>query len=58
MDKLKTIASESYSTVNSPVQYAAVKAYTDDLSDYKNNVIKILNYVGNYVYRSLNLIKF
>ena len=53
MDKLKTIASESYSTVNSPVQYAAVKAYTDDLSDYKNNVIKILNYVGNYVYRSL-----
>ena len=53
MDKLKTLASESYSTVNSPVQYAAVKAYTDDLTEYKNNVINILEYVGNYVYQNL-----
>ena len=53
MERLKTLASESYSTVNSPVQFAAVKAYSDDLSDYKNNTINILKYIGDYVYSNL-----
>ena len=50
---LKTLASESYSTVNSPVQYAAVEAYTGDYSDYKNKVVTILKAVGNYVHNNL-----
>ena len=53
MERLKTLASESYSTVNSPVQFAAVKAYSDDLSDYKNKTINILKYIGDYVYSNL-----
>ena len=42
LNALKTLASESYSTVNSPVQYAAVEAYRGDYSQYKRNSINIL----------------
>ena len=50
---MKTLASESYSTVNSPVQYAALEAYSGDYSDYKEAVTKILYAVGTYVYNKL-----
>ena len=50
---IKTLASESYSTVNSPVQYAAVEAYKGDYKDYILNTNKILKLVGNYVYNNL-----
>jgi len=53
MDSLKSLASESYSTVNTPTQYAAVEAYEGDYDDYKTKVRAILNAVGNYVYNSL-----
>ena len=53
LDSLKSLASESYSTVNTPVQYAAVEAYNGNYDDYKKKVIKILNSVGNYVYNHL-----
>ena len=48
-----TLASESYSTVNSPSQYAAVEAYEGDLSSYKEKTLNILRSVGNYVYNNL-----
>ena len=53
MDSLKSLASESYSTVNTPTQYAAVEAYEGDYDDYKTKVRAILNAVGNYVYNNL-----
>ena len=53
LDSLKSLASESYSTVNTPSQYAAVEAYKGDYKDYKSKVIKILSSVGNYVYNNL-----
>jgi len=53
LDSLKSLASESYSTVNTPVQYAAVEAYRGDYSSYKSKVIKILSSVGNYVFNNL-----
>ena len=53
MDSLKSLASESYSTVNTPTQYAAVEAYEGDYDDYKIKVRAILNAVGNYVYNNL-----
>ncbi len=53
LDSLKSLASESYSTVNTPVQYAAVKAYKGNFEEYKSKVIKILSSVGNYVYDNL-----
>ena len=49
LKSIKTLASESYSTVNSPVQYAAVEAYKGDYSEYKKKVTNILRSVGNYV---------
>ena len=53
LENIKTLASESYSTVNSPAQYAAVEAYEGDFSDYKANTLNILRSVGNYVYNNL-----
>ena len=50
---LKSLASESYSTVNTPTQFAAVEAYSGNYDSYKNKVKGILNAVGNYVYNNL-----
>ena len=53
MDSLKSLASESYSTVNTPTQFAAVEAYEGDYKDYKLKVTSILNAVGTFVYNNL-----
>jgi len=53
MDSLKVLASETFSTVNSPVQYAAVEAYNGDYNDFKLKTTKILQGVGMYVYEKL-----
>ena len=53
LENIKTLASESYSTVNSPAQYAAVEAYEGDYSEYKAKTINILRSVGNYVFNNL-----
>ena len=53
LENIKTLASESYSTVNSPAQYAAVEAYEGDFSEYKARTLNILRSVGYYVYNNL-----
>ena len=53
LTSLKSLASESYSTVNTPTQFAAVEAYEGNYDEYKNKVKGILNSVGNYVYNNL-----
>ncbi len=53
LKNIKTLASESYSTVNSPAQFAAVEAYEGDFTDYKKRTTNILRSVGNYVYNHL-----
>ncbi len=53
LENVKTLASESYSTVNSPAQFAATEAYSSDFSNYKNKTINILQSVGSYVYNNL-----
>ena len=53
MDSLKVLASETFSTVNSPVQYAAVEAYKGDYDDFKLKTTNILQGVGMYVYETL-----
>jgi len=50
---LKTLCSESFTSVSAPIQYAAVEAYTADHSAYLETVKKILSFTGNYVYKSL-----
>ena len=53
MQSLKSLASESYSTVNTPTQFAAVEAYDGDYEEYKLKVRRILLAVGTYVYNNL-----
>ena len=53
LENIKTLASESYSTVNSPAQFAAVEAYSGDFSEYKAKTLNILRSVGHYVYNNL-----
>ena len=53
MKSLKSLASESYSTVNTPTQFAAVEAYQGNYEMYKFKVRAILNAVGKYVYDNL-----
>ena len=50
---LKSLASESYSTVNTPTQFAAVEAYDGNYEDYKSKVKGILSAIGEYVYNNL-----
>jgi len=53
MDNLKVLASETFSTVNSPVQYAAVEAYQGNYKEFKLKTTNILQAVGTYVYENL-----
>jgi aspartate aminotransferase len=53
INSLKVLASETFSTVNTPVQYAAVEAYSGNYNDYKLKTTNILRSVGNYVYENL-----
>jgi aspartate aminotransferase len=53
MDNLKVLASETFSTVNSPVQYAAVEAYQGNYKEFKLKTTNILQAIGMYVYENL-----
>jgi len=50
---LKTLSSESFTAVSSPIQIAAIEAFEGDYSDYLNKTTGILDAVGNYVYENL-----
>tara|TARA_B100000945_G_scaffold312258_1_gene306580 strand:- start:124 stop:1359 length:1236 start_codon:yes stop_codon:yes gene_type:complete len=50
---LKTLSSESFTAVSSPIQYAAIEAFEGDHSEYLNKTTAILNAVGSYVYENL-----
>ena len=52
-DMINVLASETFSAVSAPIQYAAIKAYENDHSDYINESRNILKAVGNYVYENL-----
>ena len=50
---INVLASETFSAVSAPIQYAAIKAYEKDHSNYINKSKNILSAVGNYVYENL-----
>jgi len=52
-NKINVLASETFSAVSAPIQYAAIKAYENDHSNYINKSRNILSVVGNYVYENL-----
>ena len=52
-DSLKILASETFSSVSAPIQYAAIAAYSNNHDEYINNSRSILKIVGEYVYENL-----
>ena len=52
-DSINVLASETFSSVSAPIQYAAITAYSTDYSKYINDSKNILKAVGNYVYENL-----
>ena len=52
-DSLKVLASETFTSVSAPIQYAAIAAYDNDHSEHINNSKNILKAVGEYVYKNL-----
>ena len=52
-NSMKVLASETFSAVSAPIQYAAISAFNNDHSNYVLNSKKILKGVGEYVYNNL-----
>tara|TARA_B100001250_G_scaffold116820_1_gene99080 strand:+ start:1752 stop:2978 length:1227 start_codon:yes stop_codon:yes gene_type:complete len=53
MNSMKVLASETFSAVSAPIQYAAITAFNTDYSDYIKKSKVILKSVGEYVYNNL-----
>ena len=53
-DTLNILASETFSAVSAPIQYAAIQAYEGNHMYYIKSSKEILKAVGNYVYENLN----
>ncbi len=52
-EMINVLASETFSAVSAPIQYAAIIAYENDHSYYINRSRNILKAVGHYVYENL-----
>jgi len=52
-NQLKVLASETFSSVSAPIQYAAIAAHKNNHDEYINKSKNILKAVGNYVYDNL-----
>ena len=50
---INVLASETFSSVSAPIQYAAIKAYENDHTKYIRKSKSILSAVGKYVYSNL-----
>ena len=50
---INVLASETFSSVSAPIQYAAIKAYENDHTKYIDKSRDILRAVGEYVYKNL-----
>ena len=53
-DTLNVLASETFSAVSAPIQYAAIQAHEGDHKNYIKLSKEILKAVGNYTYEKLN----
>ena len=53
-DKLNVLASETFSAVSAPIQYAAIHAFENDHSNFIKASRNILSAIGNYVYKNLS----
>ncbi len=51
---MKVLASETFSAVSSPIQYAAMSAFLNDHKSYIKKSKNILSAIGNYVHQNLS----
>ncbi len=54
LKSMKVLASETFSAVSSPIQFAAISAFNANHEDYILKSKKILKAIGEYVYRNLS----
>ncbi len=54
LKSIKVLASETFSAVSSPIQFAAISAFNSNHEEYILKSKKILKAVGEYVYRNLS----
>ena len=52
-NSMKVLASETFSAVSAPIQFAAISAFKDDHKEYILKSKKILKGIGEYVYNNL-----
>ena len=52
-NSMKILASETFSAVSAPIQFAAISAFKDDHKEYILKSKKILKGIGEYVYNNL-----
>jgi len=52
-NSMKILASETFSAVSAPIQYAAIAAFDEDHVDYVSKSKIILKAIGDYVYNNL-----
>ena len=52
-NSMKVLASETFSSVSAPIQYAAISAFKNDHTDYILKSRKILKGIGEHVYKNL-----
>ncbi|MDC0599599.1 aminotransferase class I/II-fold pyridoxal phosphate-dependent enzyme, partial [Candidatus Pseudothioglobus singularis] len=50
-DSIRTIASETFTSVSVPIQYAAIKAYTEDHSEFLEHSRLILKTIAEYIHK-------
>lgn len=50
---IRSIASETFTSVSAPIQYAAISAYSEDHSEYLHLSRNILSCISNYIYSKL-----
>jgi len=52
-NSMKILASETFSAVSAPIQFAAISAFNNDHGNYVSKSKKILKGIGEYVYKNL-----
>ena len=52
-NSMKVLASETFSAVSAPIQFAAISAFKDDHNEYILKSKKILKSIGEYIYNNL-----
>ena len=52
-NSMKVLASETFSSVSAPIQFAAISAFKDDHKEYILKSKKILKGIGEYIYNNL-----